>query len=622
MVNKTMAEKKLIRKITDYVKSHMSVSLIGTGMALFLSAAFLFNGFLQHEYMQYLLAETMKTEKAVLNASATNISSMLQDSIVSCADIVIDRELYGLVENVLENGGGMRDSMVLDSKLNAITHHYNNIAATTVVTDEGLLCEYGRYWDRSGYNDLWQEDNLEILSWLYDEVMKRIEENSSICYAVSTEPLSHEGFPEMILFHLAYPLVGDNVKKTESCAVVVFTLRLDMMIRSSALGNIDQSEYITQYITDRGQKLLYHSGDGILGEKEKDAGNPGMESLEMPLDYLDWTIHIDIDTNDMKQKVQVMFGRGVVVYLVLLLACILAWQFLLMRILRPVGFIGKVMEKTRKGDLSKKIEIRGTHELWQLAEQYNYTVDALIEQQKETKRQYEEKTRMLEKCNAAEKEALESQINAHFLCNTLGAINYSAMENGDMEVSELLKNLSGILYYAFSRETKTVNFGEEIEWVRQYLFLQKFRLMDVFDYEIIFPEEYNEWPCCKLFLQPFVENSILHGFGGWDRGGKIKISGQEKNDRLIIKVLDNGKGMDTEKAKEIREILDSQATMECNQIGIGVSNVVARLRMYYGPDMKIELETELGKGTCFTFWLPIPADLLKESMEIPEEESY
>lgn len=616
-----MAKIKMIRKIADYSKSHMSVSLIGTGVVLFLSAAFFFNGFLQHEYMQYLLAETTKTENAVLNASATNINSMLQDSIVSCADIVIDRELYTLVENVIENDGAIRDTLVLDSKLNAITHHYNNIAATTVVTEDGLLCEYGRYWDRSGYNDLWREDNLEVLSWLYEEVMERAEENTSICYEASTEPLSHEDFPDMILFHLAYPLVGSNVKKTDSCAVVVFTLRLDMMIQSSALANINQSEYITQYITDNDEKLLYHSGDGVLGEIEK-ISEPGMEMLEMPLDYLDWTIHIDIDTNEMRQKVQVMFGRGVGVYLVLLLVCILIWQFLLMRILRPVGFIGKVMEKTRKGDLNEKIEIRGTHELWQLAEQYNYTIDALTEQRKETQREYEEKTLMLQKCNAAEKEALESQINAHFLCNTLGAINYSAMENGDMEVSEQLKNLSGILYYVFSRETKTVNFREEIRWVRQYLFLQKFRLMDVFDYEIIFPEEYNEWPCCKLFLQPFVENSIIHGFDGWDYGGKIVISGKEENGRLVIKVSDNGKGMDAEKTKEIREILASRAVMECNQIGIGISNVAARLRMYYGPDMKIELETKQGEGTCFTFWLPIPADMLKESMETPEEENF
>lgn len=617
-----MSIKKIVKKFIDYTKSHMSFGLIGTGIVLFFSAALIFNGFLQHEYMQYLLAETTKTENAVLDASATNMNSMIQDTVVACADIAVDRELYQLVENVLESNGDIRDNMILESKLNSITHYNNNIVATTIVTENGLLREYGRYWSNSGYDDLWKGNSLTVLTELYEKVMKRAEEKDVVSYEASTTPLLHQDFPEMIFFHLAYPLVGDKVKKTDSCAVVVFTMRLDVMIKSSALANVDQSEYITQYITDSEGVILYDTTNDDLGKKEALEESPGIKKLKKQLDYLDWTIHINIDTNEMRQTVQTMFGRGIGVYLILLFMCIVVWQILLWRILRPVGVIGKAMEKTRKGDLNEKIEIEGTHELWQLANQYNRTVDALIEQRKETKKEYDEKTLMLQKCNAAEREALESQINAHFLCNTLGAINYSAMENGDMEVSELLKNLSGILYYAFSREMKTVTLGYEIKWVRQYLYLQKFRLMDVFDYEIDFPEEYNEWPCCKLFLQPFVENSIMHGFCGWERNGKIIIRGTEKDGRLVVRVSDNGTGMTLEKKEKIQEILSNNVVLDCEKIGIGISNVVARLRMYYGPELEIQFETEEGKGTSFTFWLPIPADILKESMEIPEEEIF
>ena len=141
-----------------------------------------------------------------------------------------------------------------------------------------------------------------------------------------------------------------------------------------------------------------------------------------------------------------------------------------------------------------------------------------------------------------------------------------------------------------------------------------------FDYEIIFPEEYNEWPCCKLFLQPFVENSILHGFEGWEKGGKISITGEEQEGRLVLKVADNGSGMAPKIKTEIQEVLSGEATLACNQIGVGISNAAARLRMYYGPEMEIRLETAEGKGSCFTFWLPIPADILKESMEELSEE--
>ncbi len=286
-----------------------------------------------------------------------------------------------------------------------------------------------------------------------------------------------------------------------------------------------------------------------------------------------------------------------------------------------MGDIGRAMREIRHGEYGGEIKIRGTHELWQLAEQYNRTVKALDAQREETKREFEEKTLTIQRCNEAEREALESQINAHFLCNTLGAINYSAIENGDTEVSVLLKNLSGILYYTFSPNTKMVTIGEELDWVCQYLYLQKFRLMDVFDYEVIFPEEYNEWPCCKLFLQPFVENSILHGLEGREKGGKIIICGQRSEERLMISVADNGCGMEKRVSDTIKEILaGNNATVERNRVGIGIRNVMARLRMYYGHGLEARLETAPGKGTKFTLWLPIPAEMLKEDADGAAEE--
>lgn len=603
------------------MKSHMSFSMIGTSIVLFMLATFFLLGFLQNEYQQYLLAETAKTETALLNASATNINSMLRDAVMTGADIAVDSELYKLVKNVDESDGALRDTMRLNVKLNNITHYNNIIAATTVVTEGGLLWEYGRYWDNSGYNDLWRDDNLEILWDLYVKVMERTKDKSAVNYEVSTTPLIHEDFPNMIFFHLAYPLVGSNVQKTNSCGVVVFTMRLDLMIQSSALSGTDQGDYISEYITDENGTVLYHRDSDLLGENERHLGTEYIEELEMPLDYMNWLIHIDIDTSGMRRNVQNMLLRAVGVYLILLFVSIVVWQMLIWRILQPVGDIGRAMREIRHGEYGGEIKIRGTHELWQLAEQYNRTVKALDAQREETKREFEEKTLTIQRCNEAEREALESQINAHFLCNTLGAINYSAIENGDTEVSVLLKNLSGILYYTFSPNTKMVTIGEELDWVCQYLYLQKFRLMDVFDYEVIFPEEYNEWPCCKLFLQPFVENSILHGLEGREKGGKIIICGQRSEERLMISVADNGCGMEKRVSDTIKETLaGNNATVERNRVGIGIRNVMARLRMYYGHGLEARLETAPGKGTKFTLWLPIPAEMLKEDADGAAEE--
>ena len=134
---------------------------------------------------------------------------------------------------------------------------------------------------------------------------------------------------------------------------------------------------------------------------------------------------------------------------------------------------------------------------WQLAEEYNRMADAIEEKNGEIRRKNEERLQSLRQQHRAEMEALESQINAHFICNTLGCINYEAIEAGNHQVSVLIKKLSNILRYTFDQHSQNVFMFQEIAWVDQYLYLQKNRYETLFDYEISFPDAYHYWPCCK-----------------------------------------------------------------------------------------------------------------------------
>ena len=215
----------------------------------------------------------------------------------------------------------------------------------------------------------------------------------------------------------------------------------------------------------------------------------------------------------------------------------------------------------------------------------------------------------------AEREALESQINAHFICNTLNAINYEAIDSGNYKVSVLLKKLSNILRYTFDQKHQNVYMFQEISWIEQYLFLQKERLDQAFDYEIDFDSDYDNWPCRKLMLQPFVENSILHGFEGKEFGGKIVIQGEGYKEFLKITIEDNGCGMTEEKKNVIREILENPMIAKQREVGIGISNVITRMRMYYGEDFQVKLDTREGEGSRFVFILPTPTDIYVKAGE-------
>ena len=108
------------------------------------------------------------------------------------------------------------------------------------------------------------------------------------------------------------------------------------------------------------------------------------------------------------------------------------------------------------------------------------------------------------------------------------------MEGGNFKVSILLKKLSNILRYTFDQKHQNVYMFQEISWIEQYLFLQRERLDSVFDYAIDFDSDYDNWPCRKLMLQPFVENSIIHGFEGMERGWRKKEGMSFKKSWIIL----------------------------------------------------------------------------------------
>lgn len=267
--------------------------------------------------------------------------------------------------------------------------------------------------------------------------------------------------------------------------------------------------------------------------------------------------------------------------------------------------ISNSISKVKTGNTEEQIPIEGVNEIWRLAQEYNEMLQAIRKADMEVQEQHSKVIESLKMKQRAEREALESQINAHFICNTLNAINYEAIDSGNYRISLLLKKLSNILRYTFDQKHQNVYMFQEISWIEQYLFLQKERLEATFDYRIDFDSDYDNWPCRKLMLQPFVENSILHGFEGIEKGGFIRIIGEGYKEYLKIIIEDNGCGMNEERACEIREILENPLLARERKVGIGISNVITRMKMYYGEKFIAVLDTQEGKGTRFVFILPL-----------------
>lgn len=298
------------------------------------------------------------------------------------------------------------------------------------------------------------------------------------------------------------------------------------------------------------------------------------------------------------------YQKNIYVYIVaiVIICLILFWE--INHILRPVNMLMSSVEKVRDEQDYELINIgRGSNEIWKLAEAYNGMLDAISKANENIKNKHQQIIETIKMQQMAERDALESQINAHFICNTLNVINYEAMANGDDKVSILLKKLSSILRYTFDQRHQNVNICQEIDWIEQYLFLQRERMDYMFDYKITFDTDYENWPCRKLMFQPFVENAILHGFVGMKQKGFINIIGEGYKEFLKIIIEDNGNGMDASMCKIIQQALRQPSLSR--QSGIGISNAVARMKMFFGDELQVSVKSEIGKGSCFTFILPM-----------------
>ena len=468
------------------------------------------------------------------------------------------------------------------------------------------------------------------------------------------EPDLRPGYSKSRVIHFVFPLTGGKASVWECEYALVTSYSMETFQTFLDTVNIPQGDYIQGYITDVSGMIIYHGDPSKIGTGsaavEKDEN---VRVISEPLDYFGLTLHSMIDVGKMRSYINQIYWKDLQIYFLLIFLCVILVYLVFRQLMRPVRELSDSMSQAENGIDPEPIPIRGRHELWQVADEYNHMLQALDEKNRELELQHRMALVSLNQKYEAEREALESQINAHFICNTLGCINYEAIEAGNHEVSLLIKKLSNILRYSFDQRHQEVLIWQEIAWVDQYLYLQKMRREDVFDYEINFPDVYGQWPCCKLMFQPFVENSILHGFEGRKSGGYIRISADMDGELLRIRIEDNGCGMDAQTEAAILEILRNKGmphltpargsslttggavhasdsphpapaqgsdsrqdgTEEIPGLGIGIANVVTRMRMFYGSRFDVTMNTQKGKGTSFVFRVPIPDRQLEHGAE-------
>lgn len=269
-------------------------------------------------------------------------------------------------------------------------------------------------------------------------------------------------------------------------------------------------------------------------------------------------------------------------------------------IAKPIKNVLKGMKTVEKGDFSVQIENPGNDELGDLIRGFNHMVskvNSLMEKERDTH----------QKLIKAEFTALQSQINPHFLYNTLDSINWMARMNRTDKVSDMIDSLTRFLRIGLSRGKNFITLEEEINHVESYISIQKIRYDRILDYEIDIPESVKRYKVIKMILQPLVENALYHGIKEQDEHGNITITASETEEHLILCVEDDGCGMKPERLAEIRGLMKNGA--EYDESAYGVINVQRRIQSYFGAEYGLDFHSQENCGTKVFVILPKREDV-------------
>ncbi len=396
----------------------------------------------------------------------------------------------------------------------------------------------------------------------------------------------------------------EGVQKEGVLLIDIDTRNLKALAAQTNLGN--QGHII---ITNQGNELIYSSlpactsdvcesariaNDIVLGGKLVTLDNMAMFVNVNTIKYTRWNIATFINVNDITNSKTDSLYRIVLIFLGTLIAIAFSSAVFSMRISKPMNKLKEHIHLIQEGDFDTMVQVEGQREVVVLADAFNSMSNRIKElMQRVLKEQVEKrKTHFV---------ALQNQINPHFLYNTLDSIVWLSENNRNKDVEKAIIALSKFFRMSISDQMSTVQLKDEVEHVRNYLLIQQIRYQHSFKFEFDIDKEIEHNYVIKLSLQPLVENAIIHGIRPEESFTKILIKGFQKDGFTIIEVYNEGYGMTQQRIDDIHAMIRGEKESE----SMGLKNVYQRLRLYYGVDADLFIESELDEFTKVTMKIPI-----------------
>lgn len=466
-------------------------------------------------------------------------------------------------------------------------------------------------------NEIFAIGGLDGRGWINDTTTIDVSDrgyfnhlmNTDKDYIISDPVVSK--FDNMPIFLISYPILDNFNNKigfingaVSLSKISQIAYDIDIYNGFSWIMNKDMNIYSIDSDTIKNKYISSHGLDTIVDHSlDRDSGIVKLKNLSgkdstvffSSVPYTENWLLCTIIEDD---QIHIQTNTIINLILKLVVITVLAATFLAIiisgSIVKPIQELKYHMLKVSDGNLNSYYKLNSKDEISILGQVFNDMVDdikGLIEKVYHVEGQ---------KRNA-ELKTLQSQINPHFLYNTLDTAQWKALEHNAFEVADLINSLSGLFRIALSDGKEFITIDDEIQHVANYLEIQKIRYKDKINYKIQVEDSLRQYLTPKLIIQPLVENSVYHGLKTIKENGNIHIDISSKEAYLLIKVEDNGRGMEKDDLELLRKNLQDSIESE----HYGLYNINERLRLIFGDKYKIIINSEFQVGTEVLIQIPL-----------------
>ena len=422
--------------------------------------------------------------------------------------------------------------------------------------------------------------------------------------------------------------VDINDGSTSGSGVLLVDMKYSVL--EDMLERINEtSSGIYYYLCSRDGEIIYHPrwteiNRGLFKEKNNKVASYEDGIYEMKTDgqkenivvgsvaYTVWKLIGVVPESVQETSINKFRYYIITTILILVMMLLQVNRFISRKISRPIRELDESVKAYEAGAMPD-IYIGGSAEIRHLGYSVQKSYEQIEALMKEIIQQQTERRK-------SELDALQSQINPHFLYNTLESITWMIEAQRNKEAVVMISELAKLLRVSLSRGKTIISIGDELQHSRSYMNIQRVRYKERFKVEFLIDEEIKNYCIVKLVIQPLLENAIYYGVGNMDEDddGQILICGEKKGEDIYISIEDNGMGM----PEDIRSnILTDNSKVPKHGSGVGVINVHSRISLMFGPEYGLEVYSELDEGTKVVIHIPaIP--YTKENAEQLEKQTY